>query len=285
VREAAGAAPGGSPAGGGEEPWQLRLYRRSIKKKETLQAFLRLLPDPAGLRCLEVGCGSGTSSWWLRRRGGRWVSTDSDPEAVEAARALLGSGVCRTAHDRLPFADGAFELVLAINLIRDQPDDLAFARELARVLRPGGRLLVNCPEGSPDRPARRLWRLYGFSAERLAAYGDARDGYRREEILELIGAAGLAIERVASYSGVFTEVVENTLKYLYYRMERRKPEVAERHPAGTWNVGASHFRRIGWKFRALEAGYPLLRGLSLLDRLIPFREGYMLCLRARKPAA
>jgi SAM-dependent methyltransferase len=275
---------GAEAAGRASEPWQLRLYRRSIKKKETLRAFLRLLPDVAGRRCLEVGCGSGTSGWLFRAHGGSWVHADSDAGELTAAKRFLGTGVCRIDRGRLPFRDGAFDVVVAINLIRDVADDRSFALDLTRVLAAGGHLLVNAPEGSPGRAALRLRRLYGLSAETLAAYGDARDGYRRADLEALLQGSGLEVEAIESYSGLFTEFVENSLKTVYYRAERRRREVAERHPAGTWNVTADHFTGLGWRFRAFGFAYPVLRGVSLLDRLLPSRHGNMLCVRAVKPA-
>ena len=55
------------------EPWQLQLYRRSLKKKQTVNALMGRLPSPQGKLCLEVGCGTGLTSHFLRQRGGTAV--------------------------------------------------------------------------------------------------------------------------------------------------------------------------------------------------------------------
>jgi trans-aconitate methyltransferase len=52
------------------EPWQISLFRRSLKKKETMKALLDHLPPVEARACLELGCGTGLTSYFLRQRGG-----------------------------------------------------------------------------------------------------------------------------------------------------------------------------------------------------------------------
>ena len=271
------------PVGAGE-PWQLRLYRRSIKKRETLEAVLRLLPEVQGRRCLEVGCATGTSSWLLRQRGGDWVSTDFEAEQVRSARELLRDDVRLIDATGLPFPDESFDVVVGINFLEHLSNDRAFVAEMVRVLKPGGAFLLTCPDGVSGRLGYRLKRLYRFTAD-TGGFGHVRDGYLRSELEALLRGAGLRIERIESYSRIFTELVENTLNFFYHRGATRseKTDTAGTFHGETSPATDSEFRKVGWKFRAYEAAYPALRGFSLLDRLIPFREGYMFCARARKP--
>jgi SAM-dependent methyltransferase len=231
------------------EPWQVHLYRRSIKKRETLRAAERLLPPLAGLRCLEIECGNGIANWILRRCGGAWVCLDSVAEQVDSARRLLDDEVHHVEGDQLPFPDASFDVIV----------------------------------GPSRRLGYRLRKAYGFTADRLGAYGDIRDGYHRDEVVGILGRAGLDVERYGTYARIFTEALENTLLYLYYRSMRAKPGIAERYPAGTWSVSEETLEPAGWRFRLYAAFHPLLRGLSLLDRVVPFLPGYMFGLRARKP--
>lgn len=276
----------GTEDGREREPWQIRLYRRSIKKKETLRAVLRLLPPVAGKRCLEIGCATGTSSWLLRQRGGDWVSADFDPEQVASARQLLEDEVQLIDPSGLPFPNASFDVVVGINFLEHLEDDSAFVGEMARVLKPGGTFLLTCPDGVSRRLGYKIKKLYRFTAD-TGGFGHARDGYLRPELSSLLRGAGLEVERIESYSRIFTELVESTLNYLYHSSasRREKPDAAESFHGETSPATGEEFRSVGLKFRAYEAAYPLLRGFSLLDRLIPFREGYMFCARARKPAA
>ncbi|MBA2564898.1 MAG: class I SAM-dependent methyltransferase [Gemmatimonadetes bacterium] len=272
------------------EPWQIRLYRRSIKKKETLEAVLRMLPPVTGRRCLEIGCATGTSSWLLRQRGGEWVSSDFDPKQVRSARELLKDDVLLIEPGPLPFPDASFDVVVGINFLEHLEDDHGFVREMVRVLRAGGSFLLTCPDGPSGRPGYRLKKLYRFTAD-TGGFGHARDGYSRSEIEALLRGAGLEVERLESYSRLFTELVENSLNLVYHKGATRAQEAAgggdaDGHFHGdTSPASGSDFQAVGWKFRAYAAAYPLLRGFSLLDRVIPFTEGYMWCARARKPAA
>lgn len=268
------------------EPWQIRLYRRSIKKKETLEAVLRLLPPVAGKRCLEIGCATGTSSWLLRQRGGEWTSTDFDPKQVDSARQLLGDDVMLIDAGPLPFPDASFDVVVGINFLEHLEDDAGFVREMVRVLRPGGAFVLTCPDGVSNRLGYRLKKLYRFTAD-TGGFGHARDGYLKHELERLIRDAGLRIERLDSYSRLFTELVENSLNYVYHRSAAKNTaeEDAGHFHGDTSPASGDDFQSVGWKYRAYEAAYPALRGFSLLDRLIPFRQGYMFCVRARKPAS
>jgi SAM-dependent methyltransferase len=284
-------AASGSSAGGpaAAEPWQIRLYRHSIKKKETLGAVLRLLPPVAGRRCLEIGCSTGTSSWFLRRRGGDWTLTDFDAAQAASARRLLDADVTLIDGGGLPFPDGSFDVAVGINFLEHLEDDAGFVRDVARVLVPGGAFVATCHEDAPRRPGHRLKRLYGLTAG--GAYDLARDGYARGGLERLIAGAGLAVERLESYSGLFTEVVENSLNFAYNRTAARTRAAGN---GGGDGGGRFHgdaapdseaaFASVGWRYRAYEAAYPALRGVSLLDRLLPFGRGYMFCVRARKPA-
>ncbi|HVE78265.1 MAG TPA: methyltransferase domain-containing protein [Gemmatimonadaceae bacterium] len=268
------------------EPWQLSLYRRSIKKKETMRAIFGLLPDVVGKRCLEVGCGTGTSSWLLRRRGGEWVSTDFEAEQVESARQLVGDDVQLIGTDALPFPDASFDVVVGINFLEHLTHDVEFVQHMTRVLKPGGYFLLTCPEGVPGRLGYRIKQVYGFTSD-SGGFGHVRDGYSRQELERLMSRVGLRTERIDSYSRLFTELVENSLNFLYHRAaaKRQKLGTAGQFHGETAPATGEDLKTVGWKFRAYQGLYPLLRGFSLLDRLIPFSEGYMFCVRARKPLA
>ncbi|UCF19747.1 MAG: methyltransferase domain-containing protein [Gemmatimonadota bacterium] len=266
------------------EPWQIRLYRRSIKKKETMRAVLRLLPLLEGKRCLEIGCATGTSSLLLRQRGGEWVSADFQPEQVESARQLLGERVELIGKRQLPFGDGAFDIVVGLNFLEHLHDDVGFVREMARVLKTGGHFLLTCPDGDSSRLGFQLKRAYGFTA-RSGGFGHVRDGYSRSELENLVSAVGLELESLESYSRIFTEFVENSLNYVYHRSANHRGDGkgTRSFHGDTAPASLSEFEAVTWKYRAYAGAYPLLRGLSLLDRVIPFSEGYMFAVRARKP--
>jgi SAM-dependent methyltransferase len=101
--------------------------------------------DPAGARrILDVGCGTGTMLGYLARYGIA-EGVDIDEEAIEYCRARGLQRVSQASAERLPFADSTFDLVTALDVVEHTDDDLGVLREIQRVLRPGGRLLMTVP--------------------------------------------------------------------------------------------------------------------------------------------
>jgi len=109
------------------------------------EADARLLGDVRGRRVLEVGCGAAMCARWLRTRGAEVVGLDLSAAMLRRAAATgdrLGLPVPLVQADakRLPFADASFDLACsAFGAVPFVADSAAVMREVARVLRPGGR--------------------------------------------------------------------------------------------------------------------------------------------------
>lgn len=109
-------------------------------------AMLALAGDVAGRRILDAGCGSGPLSAALRDRGAVVTGIDASAGMLALARRRLGDEVALHVvdlSDRLPFADGAFDDVVASLVLHYLEDWGPTLAELRRVLRPGGRLIAS----------------------------------------------------------------------------------------------------------------------------------------------
>jgi SAM-dependent methyltransferase len=93
------------------------------------------LGDPA--RVLDVGSADGPSARWLPQQGR--VAVDLDVRGLVAGRDACASALA------LPFRDATFDVVAAFDVIEHCDPEARAVAELARVLRPGGRLLVSVP--------------------------------------------------------------------------------------------------------------------------------------------
>jgi SAM-dependent methyltransferase len=92
---------------------------------------------------LDVGCGEGRFCRRLKSEGVRAVGIDPTPAMIDRARALDPDGDYRIeAAEALGFADAEFDLVVSYLSLIDIPDAAAAIREMARVLKPGGTVLI-----------------------------------------------------------------------------------------------------------------------------------------------
>lgn len=105
-------------------------------------AFVELLPPPGRLT-VDVGCGEGRLDRELADRGYRVVGVDVSPTLVRLGRDADPAGDYRVGEaSRLPFPDGAADLVVAFMSLQDVEDLDGATGEAARVLEPGGRLCI-----------------------------------------------------------------------------------------------------------------------------------------------
>ena len=178
-----------------------RIYDRLAPRYDRVIAVAeRLLFDggrqwasaAASGRCLEVAIGTGRNLQYCTDSM-QLVGLDVSPGMLEYARVradVLGRSVELQVGDaqRLPYSDASFDTVVATLSLCSIPDDHRAVREMARVLVPGGRLVLLDHVASPVRPVRALQRI--LNPVMVALEGDH---LLREPDLA-VRAAGLAIE-------------------------------------------------------------------------------------------
>jgi ubiquinone/menaquinone biosynthesis C-methylase UbiE len=112
------------------------------------ESELGILPDDTeGLRTLELGCGTGYVSAWLARRGANPVAFDPTPSQLQIAGELqtefgLAFPLIRAAAEHLPFLDDSFDFAISEYGAAIWADPYRWIPEVARVLRPGGELVL-----------------------------------------------------------------------------------------------------------------------------------------------
>jgi SAM-dependent methyltransferase len=152
----------------------------------------------AGMTVLDLGCGEGRHAFEAYRRGARVVAVDWGRSEVETTRrwldAIAAAGgappgaaaeVVRGDLRALPVPDASVDRVIASEVLEHIPDDTAAFAEIARVLKPGGRVAVTVPRYGPERVC---WAL--SDAYHANEGGHVRI-YRRSELRERLADAGL----------------------------------------------------------------------------------------------
>ncbi len=111
---------------------------------DVLDKYLTRPSNVRQRRILDMGCGTGTMLKYLSRYG-QAEGIDADEDAVSFCHERGITQVQQVSSFPLPFEDDTFDLVTALDVIEHIEDDLGTLRELKRVLRPGGMLLVSVP--------------------------------------------------------------------------------------------------------------------------------------------
>ncbi|HEX7123871.1 MAG TPA: lysylphosphatidylglycerol synthase domain-containing protein [Gemmatimonadaceae bacterium] len=189
--------------------WDLLLER----KLRLIEGALPQPPERAGLG-LDLGCGLGQQTATLARRGYRVIGIDPAVQllAQGAGHATLAAADALA----LPFADGTFDFVYVIGVLHHlagrQGQDAAY-REVLRVLRPGGLLLIH--ETNPRNP---LFRFYmGYLFPMLKRIDEGTEWW--VEPARLVEIPGFRVERI-EYFTFMPDFTPRVLLPLTLRIER-----------------------------------------------------------------
>jgi SAM-dependent methyltransferase len=194
--------------------------------------FDQVVPKP-GRRTLEIGCGEGRVARDLRQRGHHVTAVDSSSTLTRYASQADPEGNYLAADaTALPFADGAFDIVVAYNSLIDVEDMPAAVAEAARVLAPTGSLCVSVthpvsdsgafPGDDPDAPfviegtylgKRRFEATFQRDGLRMTFRGWS---YSLEDYSRALESAGLLVERLREPAAT-DEAVTSRASYLRWR--------------------------------------------------------------------
>ena len=138
-------------------------------------------------RILDVGCGTGANLKTLSEFGDA-QGVDVSQDAIDFCRERGLTNVKLGAAEELPYDDGTFDLVTALDVVEHLDDDVGGLREMRRVLRPGGRALIFVPTF--------MW-LWGVQD----VVSNHRRRYTLPELRRAMVDAGFEVER-ATYANI-----------------------------------------------------------------------------------
>jgi ubiquinone/menaquinone biosynthesis C-methylase UbiE len=158
-----------------------------VARNDIIQSVMKQRIGPlTGLQLLDVGCGTGFVLHSLEQAGVIAWGVDMHFAALAMARTRVKGPLVWTQAEQLPFGDD-FDAVSLFDVIEHAPDDTFLVREAARVVQPGGSVIITVPAGP------HLWTHYD------AVIGHKRR-YTREAVTSLFNRVGLQINTVQYFN-------------------------------------------------------------------------------------
>ena len=159
--------------------------------------ILEMAEPVDGLSVLDVGCGDGALAVAMARGRALVTALDADPQMLAAARERADGvsvplQLVEGRAEALPFGDAAFDLVVAVTVLCFVQQVERAVQEMARVLRPRGRLVIG------ELGSRNLWatkrRVSGWLGSRTWR---STTFHTREELRRLVASGGFSIDQVS----------------------------------------------------------------------------------------
>jgi ubiquinone/menaquinone biosynthesis C-methylase UbiE len=227
-------------------------------RRKVIRAELDRLALGPGAEILDAGCGSGRTLDELIDYG-TVRGIELDPEAAAAARARGRGEVVEGRLEELPWPDQTFDLVTCLDVLEHTPDDRVTLRELRRVTKPEGHLLLTVPA------YRALW----------SQHDEANHHFRRYNRPMLRAAAaesGWTLQRLTSFNSLLLAPAAAV------RLLQRRRASTDYKPDLTlgpaW-LNSVLERPLSFEASLLSRGRTLPVGLSLLAILVNPAGGRM----------
>jgi SAM-dependent methyltransferase len=181
------------------------------RRRLVLAELARYAGANAG-RILDIGCGTGGM---LPQYAAFGAALGLDP-SEEARDACTRRGVpfVRGSGAQLPFKDGSIDVITALDVIEHVPDDTGLLREMRRVLRPGGVLLLTVP-------------AYQFLWSQHDVFNHHQRRYRRSRLQALLRSSGFEIAKLSYYNTTLFPAA--MLRKATMRVDKRSASPAASH--------------------------------------------------------
>ena len=208
-----------------------------------LDKYLPRCKDGRPRRILDLGCGTGTMLQYLARYG-QAEGIDADEGAVRFCHERGVHQVQQVETMPLPFEDDTFDLVTALDVLEHIDDDRGTLRELYRITRPGGRIMLSVP----------AYRFLWGAQDEISLH---KRRYVAGEIRERLSEAGFAVRRLSYFNTILFAIIAGVRVLRPYRpgssklksdFTMTKPGLANALLARLFNLEARIVKRFDLPF-------------------------------------
>jgi len=262
-------------------PWQLRLFQKTLKKKMRLRKLKKHIGHLSPTHeCLLITCGdnNGAMNYYLRELGGKWYWADLELKSLREMSELLGEEVTHVKYDKLPYVDNTFDCIISIDVHEHLEEPYTFTKELQRVAKKNGQVIITVPSGQKNKVVNILKNLIGMTKEK---YGHYHEGYSVEEIKEIMVRTNLTPEGQKTFSRFFTEMIELGINFLYV-MVLSKDNETDVEEGTIAPATQDQLKSVDKSYRLYSLIFPLFWLISRLDYLLFFTRGYVTVVEGRK---
>lgn len=161
----------------------------------------QLIPNACADFLMDIGCGSGFLLHELDPLFSKSVGIDMSIESIRLAGNYTRADLVLANAEKIPFADASFDCIISSDTFEHIPDDANAIREVKRLLRKGGVLILYVPSKNGLLSTTRFVDLYHRSQ---TSYLMDYRYYTIESVTRLIREAGLTVEYIG-YHNVFTQ--------------------------------------------------------------------------------
>ncbi len=259
------------------KPWQLQMFNKSIKKKVKLASLKKHLAKLKDEKCLLItnGNNTGALNYYLQKSGGEWIWAELDRINIPEMEGLLKASVLHIGETWFDLPSSYFDRVVVVDVHEHLEDPGPFNKELIRVTRKGGKIVVTTPSNSDGRFITKIRNRIGMTKE---VYGHVREGYSIDELKAMFRGVGIEPCAASDYSKVFTEFLELVINFVYVKGLAGFPEkVASIAP-----TTKQQMKPVSKLYKIYSFFYPIIWLVSRLDTLLPFEEGYAVIVEGRK---
>jgi len=178
-----------------------------VGRREIICVLLKQIyhEDVSDVAMIEIGCGNGSVLQFLANKGMNIEGADLFLEALQFCRKRTGVPLYQLNALNTPFADEQYDVVGLFDVIEHIDDDEAVLREMYRICKPGGRIILTVPAN------KRLWSYFDVMSHHKRRYG-------KKELYQKLQCAGFVIEKISFYVFFLLPVL-----FFYRLLSLRRP--------------------------------------------------------------